>query len=229
MSDIKKDLGNSSGDYVHSVVRTGLSAIPIIGGGASELFSLLIAPPVSKRRDRWLVKVAEGIEELKEKIHEFDINSLAENEVFITTVLQASQIAIRNHQEEKLVALRNAVLNSAVGIDVEESIQLMFLSLIDTITPWHLRILKLFQNPSSWTIEHNKQFYSLGSPVELLESAFPELRGRRDFYDVIIKDLNTQGLIGIDSLHIMMTGSGVMAPRTTTFGNQFLTYISFPQ
>jgi hypothetical protein len=39
---------------------------------------------------------------------------LATNEAFVTVTMQASQGAIRNHQQAKLEALRNAVLNSAL-------------------------------------------------------------------------------------------------------------------
>jgi hypothetical protein len=55
--------------------------------------------------------------------------------------MHATQAAIRNHQKEKLEALRNAVLNSAEKNALDEDIKLMFVSLIDTFTPWHLRIL----------------------------------------------------------------------------------------
>ncbi|MEK5238061.1 hypothetical protein NST99_20415 [Paenibacillus sp. FSL L8-0470] len=230
MSEIEKDLGNTSGDYLHSIAKAGLAAIPIIGGGASELFSLLIAPPLSKRRDAWLIRLAEGIDELRETISEFQIESLIDNEIFVTTVLQATQAALRNHHEEKLTALRNAVLNSAVGIDIDESIQLMFLNLVDSMTPWHLRVLLLFQNPEKWFEDNQRQApqFSMGSPKGVLESAFNELNGKRSFYDILVKDLNTQGLLGIDSLHTMMTGSGAMAPRTTDFGNLFISYITPP-
>ena len=44
-----------------------------------------------------------------------DLDSLKRNEKFIDTVLQATQIALRSHQEEKRTALRNAVMNTAIG------------------------------------------------------------------------------------------------------------------
>ncbi|MCL6605657.1 MAG: hypothetical protein K6T94_22565 [Paenibacillus sp.] len=228
IDDIEKDLKNKSGDYLHSAVKAAMSAIPLVGGSASEIVSMLISSPISIRRDKWLIKLSKGIDELKTRMPEFDIESLNDNEVFITTVLHASQAAIRNHQEEKLIALRNAVLNSAVGISIDESILLIFLSLIDTLTPWHLRILKLFQDPNNWSIDNGVSFYNLGSLSDLVESAFNELRGKRSFYDVVVKDLNNQGLLGTASLHGMMTGSGVMAPRTTEFGNLLFSYTSFP-
>lgn len=230
LSDIKKDLENSVGDYIHSATKTGLSAIPLLGGAASEIFSLIITPPVSKRRDEWLIKLAEDLEQLRNTVPHFDINTLGNNDIFVTAVLQATQVAMRSHQEEKITVLRNAVLNSAIGIDIDENIQLMFLNFIDSMTPWHLRVLLLFQNPEKWFEDNQRQApqFSMGSPKGVLESAYNELNGKRSFYDILVKDLNTQGLLGIDSLHTTMSGSGAMAPRTTEFGNLFISYITSP-
>lgn len=230
MSDLDTDLKNTPGDYAHAIIKSGLSALPIVGGGASELFSLLIAPPVSKRRDKWLVQLAEGLEELKSNTPTFDINSLVDNEVFITAVLHATQAATRNHHEEKLLALRNAVLNSALDIGIDDNVQLLFINMIDSMTPWHLRILSFFQSPTKWFGDNQKQVPTLytGSPSRVLESAFPELGGRRSFYDIIIKDLYSQGLLSTESLHVMMSGEGTTAKRTTDFGDLFISYVSSP-
>lgn len=230
MSDIKEDLASSPGDYLHSAVRGALAAIPFVGGAATELFSILIAPPLTQRRDQWLITLAEGLEELRNAVPDFDINSLVGNEVFVTAVLQASQVALRNHQEEKLVALRNAVLNSAVGVNTDENIQLMFLNLIDTMTPWHLRILNLFKNPRQWFQDNQMPMPELymGSPADILELAISELKEKRSFYDLIVKDLYAKGLLNTESLHVAMTGDGTLAKRTTDFGDLFVAYITSP-
>jgi hypothetical protein len=229
LGDIKRDLKNSIGDHVHTIVKTGLSALPFgVGGVAAELFSFLIEPPISKRRDKWLVQLAEGLEELRHKQPGFDLDSLRENEIFITSVLHATQAAIRNHHEEKLLALRNTVLNSAIQVELDESMQLMFINMIDTMTPWHLKILLYFQDPAEWFVRNQKEIPNAGTPSQALEAAFTELRGRRSFYDIIIKDLNNQGLLNIDSLHVMMTSHGTIAKRTSPFGDSFVSYVSSP-
>lgn len=232
MSDnIELDLKNSKGDIAHTVAKAGLSMIPVLGGVAAEFFSTVIAPPISKRRDEWLIRIANGLEDIKRKLPNFDLSSLSQNEVFITTIMHATQTAIRNHHEEKLEALKNAVLNSAIKIKIDESLQLMFINYIDTLTPWHLRILTFFQNPTGWFKARGMNIPNIymGSPAHMLESAFPDLKGNRSFYDLIIKDLYSQGLLGIDSLHTTMTGSGTLAPRTTELGNKFITYITAPR
>ncbi len=68
----------------------------------------------------------------------------------------------------------------------------------------------------------------MGALSHLVEIAFPELRGRRDLYDLIWKDLYSRALVTTESLHTMMTGSGITAKRTTEIGKSFLDYIKNP-
>ena len=149
-SDIRSKPKAGAGNIAHIVAKAGLSTIPIIGGSAAEIFSAIIVPPLSKRRDEWVESIANGLKAIEEKVDDFNIEALSQNEMFITTVMHASQAAIRNHQKEKLEALRNAVLNAALPNAPEEDIQLMFLNFVDSLTPWHLRILKFFDNPQEW-------------------------------------------------------------------------------
>ncbi|MBZ5668115.1 MAG: hypothetical protein LAO04_00065 [Acidobacteriia bacterium] len=220
------------GDIAHTVVKAGLSAIPIVGGPAAELFSALLAPPLAKRRDNWVRSIAEGLEELEEKVSGFTVDSLRENEAFVTAVMHASQAAVRNHHQEKLEALRNAVLNVASGNAPDEDLQLMFLNFIDTLTPWHLRILRFLQGPAAYRAAKGMTStnQAVGSPARVIEHTFPELRGQRAFYDQIVSDLFSRGLMNSEpsGLHAMMTASGVLAKRTTPMGDAFLAFVSSP-
>jgi len=156
----------------------------------------VIAPPLTKRCDEWMNSIAEGLKELEEKVEGFKIEELSKNEIFITTIMQASQAAVRNHQKEKLEALRNAVLNAALPNAPEEDLQMIFLGSIDSLTTWHVRILKLFDNPIEWFKQSGKKFPEVlfGGLENVLISAYPELRGQSGFFDQIFKDLYERGL-----------------------------------
>ncbi|NRT88905.1 hypothetical protein [Clostridium beijerinckii] len=230
LPDIEKDLQNSRGDVVYSTVKAGLSSIPLAGSAISEFFSLIVSQPVSKRRDEWLIRIKNALEELSEKVEGFDLSNLCNNEEFTTVLMNASQMAIRNHNEIKLEALKNAVLNSAIRTNLDDTIQFMYLNYISELTSWHIQILDLFRNPTNWFIKNNKNkpsYYS-GAPAHMLEDAFNELKGKKEFYNLIIKDLYNKGLLNIESLHTMMTENGIFASRTTQFGNEFINYISSP-
>jgi hypothetical protein len=220
----------TAADTVHAVVKGAIAAIPLVGGGGSELFSLIFAPPLSNRKDEWMETIAEGLKNLQGQVDGFDIENLKDDPTFITTLANASQIAVRSHQAEKLRALRNAVLNSALHNAPDDDLQAIFLNCIDTFTEWHLRILKFLDNPQEWLDQNGiptPDIY-MGATSTVMDTAFQELKGKGKFSDLIVKELYAKGLLGVDSLHTMMSFSGVMAQRTTSFGKQFLDFISEP-
>jgi hypothetical protein len=220
----------STGDIAHAAVKAAISAIPIAGAPAAEIFALVVTPPLEKRRDEWIESIGEGLKELAQKVDGFKLGDLAKNEAFITTVTHASQAAIRNHQNEKLEALRNVVLNAALPNPPEQDMQLVFLAYVDTLTTWHLTILKFLDDPKEWGMKHGITYpeWPMGSINTALEYAFPELRGKRETNDVFIRDLYSRGLITTDSLHTTISGVGILASRTTAMGKQFLAFISSP-
>lgn len=217
-------------DAAHTLARAGLSSVPYVGGAAVEVFQLLLAAPLEKRRQEWMENVGEALRELEEN-HGVKLEDLQSNEVFIDTVLKASQIAFRSSQQEKREALRNAIRNASFPHPPEESLQQMFLYFIDTLTVWHLRLLKLVHNIQKWAEVHNHEFPKMmaGSLSKIVESAYPELRGNRDFYDQVWEDLNQRGLVTTDSLHTTMSGPGLMSRRTSELGAQFLRFIEEPE
>ena len=58
MSDDKLEVPNKSiGDTAHAIAKAGISAIPVIGGPAAELFQYVVQPPLEKRREKWMRQV----------------------------------------------------------------------------------------------------------------------------------------------------------------------------
>jgi len=217
----------TAGDTKHAAARVVLSAIPWVGGPAVELLAAILRPPWEKRRDEWMQNIAEAVRRLLEQ-GRTTVEQLQANEAFIDAIQQASVIATRNHEMEKIEALRNAVVNSALPDAPEESLQKMFMAMVDDMTVWHMRILGLFQNPQSWFARCGKPPLEAGmvrAPVEVLLAAYPEMSAKRAFYDQAWRDLHSRGLVYIDSLHIT-TSPYPAAPRTTELGNQFLSFIA---
>lgn len=211
----------SRGDVAHSIAKAGLSSIPVVGGAAVELFQNVVQPPLEKRRSAWMAQVGGKLQELEQK--GLNLETLQENEQFISAAMYASQLALRTHKEEKLAALRNAVANIATGQAPEEAMQHLFLNFVDTLTELHMQILKLFQAPVP------PPNMSMGGLSRVLEYKIPEMHGRRDLYDQLWKDLYTRGLVNTDGMHTTMTGNGLGQKRTTALGDAFLGFISEPQ
>lgn len=208
----------SKGDAAHAVTRAGLSAIPAVGGAAVELFQHVVQPPLERRRNAWMEAVGQKLVELEER--GVDIDALRNDERFISTVMHASQLALRTHQNEKLTSLRNVITNAARGQSPDEALEHLFLDFIDSLSDLHIRILRLFQAPTP------PPNMGMGGLSSVLEHNMPELRGHRDLYDQFWRDLYSRGLVNTDGLHTTMSGGGLGQKRTTSIGDQFLRFIS---
>ena len=231
---LENDLERSKEDVIHTLTKAGLNLIPIAGGSAVELFNEVIAPPISKRRDQWLITIANAINGLENQIEDFKIENLSENEIFITVIMHASQIAIRNHQKEKLTALKNAVLNSALENAPEEDLQLIFLDLVDSFTALHLKLLKFFNEPKfkefidilEYNAQNRRDFYMSFNLEETLEFYFPELKGKKHIYEQVLKDLKAKGMI--ENHGYVNKTTGVSTSQILDLGEMFLLFIISP-
>src|SRR5687768_411257 len=105
-------IDKTAGDDVYAAVTAGRASIPVGGGAASELFAVVITPPLEKRRDEWMREVGEGLRRLEQE-REIDLAALAENDQFVDIVMSASAAALKTSSQRKREALKNAVLNVA--------------------------------------------------------------------------------------------------------------------
>ena len=205
---------------MHAAIKAALGVIPYAGAAAAELFTLVIAPPLIKRRDEWIESIAQGLRSLETQIEGFRIENLSKDDAFVTAVMRATQSAICTHQKEKLNALRNAVLNVALHREPDEDVQLLFLSFADALTQWHLRILKYFD-------EHPTAAQSGYRSGDLLK-IYPELDGQEHFYEQIVRDLYTRGLVLSNVTPGTATAFMSYAGKTTNLGKSFLEFITPP-
>ena len=223
---------SGSSETLLGLSKAVVSAVPVLGGLAAELMDIVIRPQIEQRRTDWLNSLAENLAKLEERIDGFQVADLVDHPAFISAILQASAIALRNHNEAKLEALRNAVLNVAVSSTPSEDEHELFILLIDTHTRWHLRILAFLADKKAIAEKKGKlpfPSWSMGGVSTVLKHVYPELVGRRDLYDLIVSDLNRAGLADIDSLHITGTLDGYMlAKQSSDMGDRFLAFITEP-
>ncbi|WP_321991491.1 hypothetical protein [Marispirochaeta aestuarii] len=219
-------------DIAHSIIKSALSTVPFAGGALSELFVSIFQPPIQKRQSKWIESITAQLLSLENRIDGFDLNSLADKPSFISVVMNATSIAIRNHQDEKLRVLSNAILNTALDYDLEDDVRQLFLAYIDTLSPSHIRILKFLHNPKEWGIEHKVDYPKIRmcGTAHMLLTAFPEFIGHDDLYTQYVNDLNTKGLIWTkgENLQITLKRNQTLMSRTTELGQQFLGFIEEP-
>lgn len=223
MDDINK---TTPQDIAYATTKAVVGSIPFVGAAASELLGLIVAPPLEKRRNKFLTEIGQRLKDLEEA-KRLDLSSLTENQQFVDTVLQATTYALKTSDEEKLTAFKNAILNTALNESPDKTISQIFLTLIDNFTTWHIRILHLFNNPQEWFKANNRTFpnYMSAGLNAVVTEAYPELKGQSELVNIIWGDLRRAGLHNSGDLGAMMTASGLLSQRTTEMGRQFLRFI----
>lgn len=228
-------------DNAHAGAKALFSVVPYIGGSVAELFGFIVTPSITRRRDKLIQAIGYRLVALEQK-GIIDFNALRNNEAFVTILLQALQIGMRNHREEKLHALQNIVINSAIELEPDEDLKVHFLNLIDSMTALHLVLFVYWSNPKTW-IDNNPDISERlrkeeNNPLRRgamvpMEWIFPELEGQKDFVNTIFEDLDGMNLIerwgSVEAdLFIIGDGRGGHSLNTTDFGTKFLKYISTP-
>ena len=214
-------------DVLYGLAKGGVGSIPIIGSLAAELFSLVITPPMEKRRAEWMNDIAERLKSL-EDAGDIDLNELSNNDQFIDVVLQATTYALKTSEEEKIQAFRNALLHTALGEAPSKIKSHIFLTQLDKFTSWHIKLLGFIDDPRGWlqnaaiTIPN----YMGTSIFTIICHAFPELKEQSELVDIIWDDLRVAGFHNTSGIRTTMTGDGALAARTTPLGQEFLKFIS---
>jgi hypothetical protein len=69
--------------------------------------------------------------------------------------------------------------------------------------------------------------WGMGGVSTVIEFCLPDLKGNRDFYDQLIRDLQAGGLVGQGNfVHVTMTGGGMLESHTSGMGKEFIAFIS---
>ena len=226
---IQKDLIISKDDEKYSIKKALLTMIPLAGSAISEFFSYYVTPPLTDRQNKWIIFIYEGLQELKEKYENLNFENIFKDDKFFTTFLQASHIAIRSHQKEKLEALRSTILNDALPESPDEDLQLTFLDIVDSLSVSHLKVLLFNNNPKEY-IEKYKIACSATIDIKLNESLNYHFFGSKKitpFGFQVGKDLNFYGLLNTGDVYKGSAGIEYKS-RTTKFGNQFVKFITSP-
>lgn len=204
--------------------------VPIVGSPVAVAFAVAMGWTYNKRMTAWLDGLAEAVDDLQNQMDApISFEDLADDPVFVDAVVHATRVAQATHQEEKLEALRNAVLNSTQVGAPELDVQARFFRFIDQFTATHLVMLRFLRDPAAWFDERGIDKPDImGGRSYILERGIPEFADRRDWYDLIAGDVQSAGLAS-PNLHVVMTNSGVWGPGLTQLGQQFVQFVTDPR
>jgi hypothetical protein len=232
MPDEENDIAPRA-SYKDILYKVGKTGVGVVGAGlsvstgiplvlATDLYSAIIRPPVEKRWNKWVETLADQVRDLK-----FTVSYLSNNPLFVTGFMHASQIVLRTHQGAKLDALRNAVSNLARPLFADENLLLMFMSWIDILTPWHMRVLELIRSQNDTVMIDDLNQEWLGEPIAWrVKSAFPAGEVDMDLIKQIFNDLSSRGTIKIDLLSSTVDGEIPFKVSITKIGTKFLDFIN---
>ena len=204
--------GRTGFEWGLSAAKVGGLVLPFLGSGIT-LFDLLTTPARSRRMSDWCEDLRQRLNDLSRKAKDLTPEKLADSDAFQSAFAQATTAALKTHQKEKLEALRNAVLNVAVGTSLSDDLQTLFINLVDGFTPQHLLALDY--------LEHRNQ------------ALWAKLSPHRDLIDQAVTDLNSRGMIK-DTRPYAARGRDTPEPLISSpweisgMGKQFLTFIKSP-
>lgn len=209
-------------DLAHGLARAGLAAIPVVGGTITEMESLVLTPALQRRRDDWFKELAEVVDRLQAQIDGLRPEDLAKNEAFVSVLIQATRVAVANHQQEKRQMLRNALINIGVGKGPDEDLQHIYLQLIDEFTPSHVKILRfLWDGVSRVAATDDRLLHQSKTYQEILDILEPEFRGKDALVQQVLTDLGRRGLSTLQAANLVFPQQVI-----TNQGIAFLQFVS---
>lgn len=221
----------SGGEIALGWAKVALNAAPYVGGSVAELLDLILRPSLERRQREWLEGLVTELNELRGS-RGISLESLAENDSFIDVVIHASRAALASAHSGKVDALRNAVLNTACGVSIEDTNRHIYIRMVDEFAPAHLRLLRVFHEPEralGQRADHYRQLSLGGSLMQVVSDVMPDLAGDQSLLTQLTRDLESRGLISGGNLMTVMTAAGLLTSRTTARGKDFLAFVMPPE
>ena len=197
-------------------------------GSVAALYDGLIRPQLEKRGHEFLTGLFDRLLGIERDTGKLDLENLLRNHDFAAFVTNAANVAARTRGSEKMAALRNAVLNVALGTTAEQDLQDIFLRSVENLTPSHLRLLKFLQAPGA-AVQALNVATTPSPPMfeQAMVLVFPDQNERPEFYRQLYNDLVASGF-ALATSALGGAGNSRLLKRTSPFGDQFLLFVSDP-
>lgn len=125
-------------DRVKVATEAGASLVPVVGGTLAVTLGALIPSTLERRRHGWEAWVDQSLSELVQ--NGLDLDALAEDERFVTAVIQTTRIALGTHLEAKLRLLAGCL--TSVALDPpSDFLTSRFLRWVDDLSVEHFNEL----------------------------------------------------------------------------------------
>lgn len=222
----KLPMASRTTEAILNIFKATLSTAPFCGGIAS-LISDYIPSARFQRLEKFAQQIADDLLELSSRVNETYIQT----DDFAYLFEKSFRGVAENHNPEKINSFRGILINSAVRDDYSEEEKEYFITLVNTLSALHIRMLRFMAQPNQY----------------LSDSGIPEgqiVGGFSDFFPVAIPgvslsviesafgDLYQYGLISTDKtiFRTMTAGQGLhlLGNRVSDFGHRFIQFCISP-
>ncbi len=173
-------------DINYNARKALVNSIPYVGSLVACFHDTYIQDPLMLRLQDFLENLVQELKELESQINTVDFTKPE----LISAYVEARKLALQEHKQEKLEALKNIVLNSALP-NLDDELPSKFLHWIDDFTSRHLVLIKLLDQLEESTLEEFSQ-------------TLKDLEDNKYLYNLALKDLNAKGLIKLRDRYPVM-------------------------
>lgn len=213
-----------SADLEARTARYIMGLVPIAGPILADLIGSRIRNEYQKNLEQWLKDLASDLKQVQDQSEK-----MYDEPEFVETLAAAAEAARKTAHQEKLDALKNAVLN-AVDHETrpDEDLRLRFINYIDQMVPAHLRILQFYDDPQKQFDEDSTtqrpMLMTTSKDIGFIALGWPE--DQRLKYNRLVEDLTAWRLLGMLNT-TMGTAGGLINDRryTTPDGQAFIEYV----
>jgi hypothetical protein len=203
--------------------------LPVLGLVATQAIAQFLTPGIERRREMWFKELADVVDELEDTVAGFTVESLENNERFVSATIQATRIAIATHVQEKRDMLRNGLLRIALCNGPGDDLEQTFLRAIEEFTPSHVKILYVLWAGARDLTErglwdaYSKRYdvANYGRAVQLL---FPEISDV-SLMQFMMRDLSMRGFSTIGDPGASFPQGSIV----TNIGIGFLNFVLAPK
>lgn len=207
-------------------IEAVMSAVPFAGGVLAVKYAQTFRRADERRYRQWQQQVEDALDAIAKRADSFDVEAVFANDDFVDAVATATRIAEKSAADLKRAALQNVLFNVGLGDSLDADKSAIYLRYVDELTPSHLALLRLADDPPGWFDRRNRAWPG-GNLIGVVIAAFPTWAGDEPFVDTLAADLASRGLADLP-LRTLMTANGLMAQRTMPKGREFMAFISGP-
>lgn len=223
-----KKRGDSAGQHIARILSAGIGLADPIGGALASLVSSYIPSRRLARLERFAEQIAADLSRLSSRVDAEYIQS----DEYAYLFEQCFRGVAEDYQQEKLQSFRGILINSPMHKDIGQEEKEYFLSLINTLTSVHLRILQFMANPIEYLTVNGIAPSSIhGGFSQSFPTALPGVK--LDIIKSAFTEIHNLGLTNTPpSIFGTMTaaqGIQLVQGRVTEFGMRFIKFCNVPE